>query len=286
MLFLALLINLVILVISSPNSNSFNSKHDSNKNMNACYGCGGNHWRNKCPFKNANCFKCNGKGHIQSKCRSGKNNSSATKRQQNLIKEDTPTNASGKSCETSLDSYTSFLFHTKDSAFSSDPYIIKTHLDKVKFDMELDTGAARSVLSSVDFYKLWPAKVDRATIDNSSSTLKAYGGFKLPVLGEIKVLVKTERSQKSAIAPIVVIEGDGPGLFGRDLIQLLEVNLGEGICLNSITNFKTEMERKFPTLFSPGLGCYSGVKFSSLTVDPAIPPKLLQKQTSSIYSQT
>ena len=69
----------------------------------------------------------------------------------------------------------------------------------------------------------------------------------------------------------MVIEGDGPGLFGRDLIQLLEVNLGEGICLNSITNFKTEMERKFPTLFSPGLGCYSGVKFS-LTVDPAIPP--------------
>ena len=132
------------------------------------------------------------KGISKSKCRSGKNNSSATKRQQNLIKEDTPTNASSKSCETSLDAYTSFLFHTKDSAFSSDPYIIKTHLDKVKFGMELDTGAARSVLSSVDFYKLWPAKVDRPTIDNSSSTLKAYGGFKLPVLGEIKVLVKTD----------------------------------------------------------------------------------------------
>ena len=45
---------------SKPNA----SKPNLSKPRKPCSGCGRNHWRNDCPFKDSTCFNCNQKGHL------------------------------------------------------------------------------------------------------------------------------------------------------------------------------------------------------------------------------
>ena len=54
-----------------PGSNSNGGKFNSNpksKPDNPCSGCGGNHWKKDCSFKEAECWKCQKKGHIGKVC--------------------------------------------------------------------------------------------------------------------------------------------------------------------------------------------------------------------------
>ena len=106
----------------------------------------------------------------------------------------------------------------------------------------------------------------------SCAKLRVYGGSKLKVSSEIVVTARIGDSPKSCSAKIVIVDGEGPCLLGRDLIQSL------GLCSNihkvsrAIT-FKEE----FPELFS-GLGCYRGKEFT-VEVDPTVPPKFCKART-------
>ena len=54
---------------SAPNKS--NSKFPNTKSVpnQPCSGCGKKHWKADCPFKDAECFKCQQKGHISKVCR-------------------------------------------------------------------------------------------------------------------------------------------------------------------------------------------------------------------------
>ena len=84
----------------------------------------------------------------------------------------------------------------------------------------------------------------------TSAVLKTNGGKTLPILGKIKVMVVTPRSGKAQFLPIVVVMGEGPGLFGRDLISSLVINIGQPSRVNAITS--PDVVGKFPSLFAPG----------------------------------
>ena len=53
--------------------------------------------------------------------------------------------------------------------------LINTTVDGVDLTMELDTGAAKSVISINDFYQLWPSSETRPTVHHTSAVLKANG---------------------------------------------------------------------------------------------------------------
>ena len=260
-------------------SSHFNPKGTSNSktktsgdsNLSPCFGCGGSHWRKDCPHKNSECFLCHKKGHLRSVCKNkwpGQANSrksSGNSKQNHVVEVGSPRELDA------LESYSSFLFYSSQTAPASNaPIVVNAQFDGVGVELEVDTGAARSIISSSDFYRFWPSKKTRPTLRPCPTLLKAYGGMNLPIRGEISVSITT--SNCSIQAPIIVVDGKGPCLLGRDLISALRVNVSNSSFINSLSQNKSNVVTKFPSLFSPGLGCYTGGTFS-FVIDPTVTPK-------------
>ena len=79
--------------------------------------------------------------------------------------------------------------------------------------MELDTGAAVSIISTTTKAKLFPQE----KLTNSSLILTTYSGEQLKIAGQMLVNVKYGRQQHQL--PIYVVNGNGPSLMGRNLLQ-------------------------------------------------------------------
>ena len=62
--------------VSKPSTSNTKPKYSSKPNYSTkpnkpdkpCSGCGKNHWRKDCPYKDATCYGCNRKGHLKSHC--------------------------------------------------------------------------------------------------------------------------------------------------------------------------------------------------------------------------
>ena len=71
--------------------------------------------------------------------------------------------------------------------------------------MELDTGAAVSVISEHTYHSTWPH--DRPALQQSSIKLQTYSGEELEVIGSISVQVCYEDQQEEL--PLLVVRGTG-----------------------------------------------------------------------------
>ena len=87
--------------------------------------------------------------------------------------------------------------------------------------MEVDTGAALSLVSETTYKESWP---DR-TLQQSSKKLYSYSGEAIPVLGSFDVCV----AYKSQVAtlPLLVVKRDGPSLFGRNWLNQIRLEWHE-----------------------------------------------------------
>ena len=103
-----------------------------------------------------------------------------------------------------------FLFNFKTIKSSKGNITVDLVKDGKDICMELDTGAALSILSETKWKRIFP----KQALNHSSVRLKTYTGEPLIVIGEKDVLVKYQR-QKHVI-PVVVVAGKGPSLFGRN----------------------------------------------------------------------
>ena len=137
-------------------------------------------------------------------------------------------------------------------------------------NMELDTGAARSLISNEVYKSLWPKTQDRPKLLESPANLHAYGGVPLKVLGEIEAKVGVVGRGNAILSRLVVLNGNGPCLIGRDLISSLNISNIECTKINKVSNNK--FAEQFPQLFSPGLGTYLGREFR-IEVDPTVAPR-------------
>ena len=95
--------------------------------------------------------------------------------------------------------------------------MVELTLTKLKTTMELDTGAAVSVMSSAAKDKLFPNLKPKTT----SVILTTYTGEKISVLGKLIVSVKYGKQHKQLL--LYVVDGNGPSLMGRN--WLTEINL-------------------------------------------------------------
>ena len=223
-----------------------------------CSGCGGKHWKSKCPFKDSVCHKCGKKGHLKKVCFS--KTTAVKPKATNHHRVDVLDNDR-------CDLYDGFIFHS--SSNTNDPLLLKVNLNGVQTNMELDTGAAKSLISQTMYNDLWSTNA-RPRLRPCNQVLKVYGGQMLPVLGEITVVAQLERRAPKDVN-LVVIRGDGPLLMGRDLLRSLEVT--KFFQPTSIhNNYVDSLSGRFSELFSPGLGLFKGKNFS-LDVNPSVAPK-------------
>lgn len=100
------------------------------------------------------------------------------------------------------------------------PMKVEVKLDGKPLRMELDTGASVSPVSEATFRSLYKYR----PIPQSGVRLRTYSGEMLKVVGETEVLVSYCDQQAELL---VVVEGDGASLLGRNWLQHIWLNWAE-----------------------------------------------------------
>ena len=151
---------------------------------------------------------------------------------------------------------------------SKPPYQIGVSVNYAPLQMELDTGAAMTLISEKTYLELkkvlpnmWP----------TTTHLRTYSGQQLVVLGTLKVTVKYE-AQKVVLS-LLVVEGSGPSLLGRDWLSRLKLNWKSLSvhCAQSIRSLE-EILAKPTGLFESELGKAKSVE-ENLHLDPNATPR-------------
>ena len=129
------------------------------------------------------------------------------------------------------------------------PVKIPLLVDNVLLEMELDTGAAITIISEVKYKEHF----SETKLRESSTLLKTYSGERLKVVGEIEVNVEYENQSAKLI--LTVVAGDGPSLLGRNWLQLIRLNWREIKVVNTPKNSSLDfLLDKFSEVFTEKLG--------------------------------
>ena len=149
----------------------------------------------------------------------------------------------------------------------SQPILIPVDLNGKSLQMELDTGATVSIMSQQKFASLSPS----TQIPRSKVTLQTYTGEPMKVLGEVPVQV-TYQQQPTQDLQLVVVEGNGPSLLGRNWLHHIKLDwTGIKAVLPSQRSLAGLLET-YKEIFADELGTIQPYK-AKLIVAPSAVPK-------------
>ena len=173
-----------------------------------CYRCAGEHSADNCRFKNVDCRYCGKRGHIARACRMR-----LQRKQQPRKSQPEPThhvlNTTPEESNELPPDYAMFQL----SVGRSDPIRVTVTANDRSLPMELDTGAALSVISHSTYLSTW-SEEERPVLEPSHVQLSTYSGEVLTIRGAIDVQVKYQ-SQQCQLS-LQVVDTSGPTLLGRD----------------------------------------------------------------------
>ncbi len=186
----------------------------SSNGLNGCYRCGGRHLARDCRFKEADCHACGKRGHISRACRSEKPPTQKKGDRPGKEKTAAAYNVVEEDGEDPEEVYTMFQL----TQSRSDPLYLTVTVNQKQIQMEIDTGAAVSIISEETYQRIWE-KDQAPRIQPAKLKLRTYTGEEVAVAGRLQVEVKHGSQQVKL--PLVLVRGQGPSLLGRDwLVQL------------------------------------------------------------------
>lgn len=156
------------------------------------------------------------------------------------------------------------------------PLMVDVKLDGRPLKMEVDTGAAVSVCSAARFEQLWPDS--GPVLEPCSAHLRTYSGEPISVLG--KVTVSVGCAGQVARLPLIIVDGAGPPLFGRNWLDRIRLDW-PAICRVSSPNRVQGVLDEFPDVFKDELGCYNGGEVN-IEVDPDVQPRFFKPRTVAL----
>lgn len=143
------------------------------------------------------------------------------------------------------------------------PYYVYVRVNEKRLKMEIDTGAAVSVISE----NLYKRRFKKEKLMPSNCVLRTYSKQSLRLMGRISVKVKCNGNKR--MLPLLVVKGNGPALLGRDWIEQLKLDWS---LVNRVApdNLDDLCER-YSEVFQPNLGKVTGIKAKLQVVSGAVP---------------
>ena len=236
-----------------------------------CYRCGkSNHKAMECYYKETTCSHCKKKGHLAEVCRnrtSTKPPTSIQRKQPTHLVEMTEPDQEESS------EYSLFTVNncTDGNGTDSNLFTVNVLINKQSVGMQIDTGAAVSIMSEATLKQLW-SQENSPPIETTSMRLSTYSGVMLETVGTITCTV--EYQCQSYQLPLVIVKQEGPTLLGRNWLSQIKLNWPELTKQILSVHEKTlsPILDRFQEVFQDELGTYNGPKVK-LVVDPQVPPK-------------
>ena len=230
----------------------------------SCYRCGGNHLAPTCRHKDTECAYRKKKARVcLSKKRSQEGTGKAQPKKNLYVSEDDST-----------DVYD--LYAIQDHSNSAT--VVQVRINGAPVELIHDTGASRTIVNIATFRRI--QHVDSSvTLRSSNARLHTYTGELLPVLGSADVSVSYDTNATEVALSVIVVDGAGPNLMGRDWMAALnrpevtpeQVNLVNPDKLNAVLN-------KHKAVFDGSLGCLKDVKVN-MTARENAKPKFWKPRT-------
>lgn len=156
-----------------------------------------------------------------------------------------------------------------------DPLTTTVTINRKPVSMEIDTGASVSLISEQTFKGLW-SKKNSPGLRRPNLHLRTYSGEQLQVLGELDV--KVRYGTQVAVLPLIVVQGEGPSLLGRNWMSTLQLQWEELFRTEQVSKRQEENKAyqdvlaKYPELFKDELGLPKGTA-ASLELKPEAKPR-------------
>ena len=233
-----------------------------------CYRCGNvGHIAVGCPYASYSCHRCGMKGHLEKKCRQEKKKQTAGGSAAKLAPVRKVCSCNEAPDQVGLENSAEFLGLDALNLYalqksSSEPVMVEVRLNGRSVRMEVDTGAAVTVMSLSCYERV---RGDGQELQKSELKLKTYTGEIVSPEGVGAVEVKY-RNQKLE-SPITVVMGHMPNLMGRDWLERLKLKWEEVFPVTAPVRKLEEAQpsvanlvKEFPDVFTEELGCLKGFK--------------------------
>ena len=250
---------------SNPSIKSIQSKRRPQPNQ-PCYRCGkSNHSAADCRFKDAECHSCGKQGHIAPACRSNPP-SQFKKTEKRRFKTHLVEPDGNSSTDSEADTY--HLYRLTEP--STQPITVTVKIEDTPLKMEIDTGAAISIISEATR----KAKFSKLKLRKSNILLKTYTDEAMMVTGQINVCVNY--GEQVARLVLVVVAGSGPSLFGRNWLKYLQLDWK---CIATVKSPPAgtlkNLLHEYDSLFKDELGTVTSHK-ATLRVRPDATPRFFK----------
>jgi len=148
-----------------------------------CFCCGlTNHTQDNCRYKGKECLKCHKTGHLQSECPNGKSSPKLKKdRQQVRLAEDSEELGTSDSEDGFQASIFTLESESQDLKISAPAVKVPVRIEDADFQMEVDMGAAASIMSYTDYERYFKYLALRQV----NKLFHAYTGTPLDIAGQV-----------------------------------------------------------------------------------------------------
>ena len=178
-----------------------------------CGRCSLDHEPKKCPAISKTCGKCLKKNHFARACRSDKVSAEKVNQVEDSSDE-----------EDSADEYVKKITIGCMSTDTGRKTTVKLHLNGVKVQMAINSGASANIIDEERFQKIQERSKGRLQSEKSKVKLYGYASeAQIPVAGKFNAMVETDK--KAVPATFIVVEGKTKGamLLGCDTAMELGV---------------------------------------------------------------
>lgn len=143
------------------------------------------------------------------------------------------------------------------------PYNVYVSVNGAKVKMEVDTGAAVSVISE----GLYQRRFKSVKLSPANCVLKTYSQESLKLMGKFTAKVKCKDVTKKL--DLLVVKGKGPALMGRDWISQLHLDWSKvnRVAPETVDSVCT----RHAAVFKPGLGKLKGIEAKLQVTEKAVP---------------